>query len=83
MDLTAKFAAAGYIGLAPNLFSRWDGDIEALNRGDITVPLSDGDIVSYMGENLDFLLEHPMADANRIAAMGVCQSRAYLVPGPF
>ena len=47
------------------------------------MPLSDGDIVSYMGENLDFLLEHPMADANRIAAMGVCQSGAYLVPGPF
>jgi len=77
LDLTAKFAASGYVGLAPDLFSRWDGNKEALNRGDISVPISDGDIVSYMGESLDFLLEHPMVDSNRIAAMGVCQSGAY------
>ena len=77
LDLTAKFAASGYVGLAPDLFSRWDGDKEALNRGDISVPLSDEEIVSYMGESLDFLLEHPMVDPKRIAAMGVCQSGAY------
>ena len=77
LDLTAKFAACGYVGLAPDLFSRWDGDKEALNRGDITVPLSDDDIVSYMGESLDFLLDHPMVDPHRIAAMGVCQSGTY------
>ena len=77
LDLTAKFAASGYVAVAPNLFSRWDGDMEALNRGDITVPLSDGDIVSYMSESLNFLLDHPMVDANRIAVMGVCQSGAY------
>ena len=77
LDLTAKFAASGYVALAPDLFSRWDGDKEALNRGDISVPIPDWDIVSYMGESLDFLLEHPMVDSNRIAAMGVCQSGAY------
>ena len=33
LDLTAKVAASGYVGLAPDLFSRWDGDKEALNRG--------------------------------------------------
>jgi len=77
LDLTAKFAASGYVGLALDLFSRWDGDKEALNRGDISVPISDVDIVSYLGESLDFLLEHPMVDSNRIAAMGVCQSGAY------
>ena len=77
LDLTAKFAASGYVAVAPDLFSRWDGDKEALNRGDISVPLSDGDIVAYMGDSLDFLLDHPMVDASRIAAMGVCQSGAY------
>ena len=77
LDLTSKFAASGYVAVAPDLFSRWDGDKEALNRGDISVPLSDGDIVSYMGDSLDFLLDHPMVDASRIAAMGVCQSGAY------
>ncbi len=46
LDLTAKFAAHVYIALAPDMFSRWEGDREALERGDITVPLSDEDIIS-------------------------------------
>ncbi|MFQ6026943.1 MAG: dienelactone hydrolase family protein, partial [Dehalococcoidia bacterium] len=36
LDLTAKFAACGYVGLAPDLFSRWEGDRAALERGDIS-----------------------------------------------
>src|SRR5690242_18379028 len=33
LDLAAKFALYGYVALAPDLFSRWEGDKEALNRG--------------------------------------------------
>lgn len=77
LDLTAKFARYGMVGIAPDLFSRWDGDREALNRGDISVPISDADIRDYMGSSLDLLLNDPRVDSRRIAAMGVCQSGAY------
>jgi len=77
LDLTAKFAASGYVGIAPDMFSRWDGEKVALIRGDISVPLSDRDIRSYMGDSLDYLSTLPQVDRARIAAMGVCQSGAY------
>ena len=41
------------------------------------MPISDENIVSYMGDSLDFLMEHTMVDSKLIAAMGVCQSGAY------
>ena len=77
LDLTAKFARYGYVGLAPDLFSRWEGDKEALNRGDIQVRITDEDIESYFSDSLDYLLAHPQVDPDRIAVMGVCQSGAY------
>ena len=77
LDLVAKFAAYGYIGLTPDMFSRWGGDKEALTRGDISVRISDVDIRSYMGDSLDHLLTHPQVDPDRICAMGVCQSGDY------
>jgi carboxymethylenebutenolidase len=77
LDLVAKFAAHGYIAVVPDMFSRWDGDKEALTRGDISVRISDADIRSYMGDSLDYLLTHPQVDPDRICAMGVCQSGDY------
>ena len=77
LDLVAKFATYGYIGLAPDMFSRWGGDKEALTRGDISVRISDVDIRSDMGDSLDHLLTHPQVDPDRICAMGVCQSGDY------
>ena len=77
LDLVAKFAAHGYVSLAPDMFSRWDGDKEALSRGDIRVSISDEDIRSYMGDSLDYLLAHHQVDPDRISAMGVCQSGDY------
>jgi len=77
LDLAAKFAAHGYIALAPDMFSRWDGDKEALTRGEISVRTSDAEIRSYMGDSLDYLLAHRQVDPDRICAMGVCQSGDY------
>lgn len=77
LDLAAKFAAAGFVGIAPDMFSRWDGDKKALNRGDVSVPISDEDVKDYLGASLDHLLSMPQVDGRRVAAMGVCQSGAY------
>src|SRR5712692_967803 len=77
LDLAAKFAAHGFVGIAPDMFSRWAGDKAALNRGDIQVPLSYADIRSYMSDSLDHLLADARVDPARIAAMGVCQSGDY------
>jgi carboxymethylenebutenolidase len=77
LDLAAKFAAHGFVGIAPDMFSRWDGDKAALNRGDIQVPLSYADIRSYMGDSLDYLRTLPQVRPRQIAAMGVCQSGSY------
>ena len=77
LDLTAKFALHGFIALAPDMYSRWEGDKDALARGDISVPLSDEDIISYLGDSLDFLQADPRVAPGRVAAMGVCQSGDY------
>ena len=77
LDLTAKFAAHGYVAIAPDMYSRWDGDKAALNRGDIQVPLSDADVRAYMGDSVDYLHTLREVDPARIAAMGVCQSGDY------
>jgi carboxymethylenebutenolidase len=71
----AKFAAHGYIALAPDMFSRWDGDQEALTRGDISVRISDVDIRSYMGDSLDHLLTYPHCNHQD-------GSEEPIVPGP-
>ncbi len=77
LDLVAKFASHGYVALAPDMLSRWDGDKEALSRGEIQMRISDADIRSYMGDSLDLLLAHHQVDPDRISAMGVCQSGDY------
>ncbi len=77
MDLAARFAAHGYLGLAPDLFSHWTGDRAALRRGEARVTLPDDEIVASLGKSLDFLLAHPRVDRARLAAMGVCQSGGY------
>ena len=76
-DYAARFAAHGYAALAPNLYSYWDGDHAALNRGDIIVRLTDAQLRQYMSESLDYLRAHPLVDRERIAIVGVCQSGDY------
>jgi carboxymethylenebutenolidase len=77
LDLAAKFASFGYVCVAPDMASHWDGDKVALNRGDIGLPLTDDQVKYYYGLSLDFLLTHPSVRGDRIAAMGVCQSGGY------
>jgi carboxymethylenebutenolidase len=77
LDLTAKWASYGYVCVAPDMASHWEGDKEALNRGEIGLPLTDDQVKYYYGLSLDFLLQHPAVNGGQIAAMGVCQSGGY------
>jgi carboxymethylenebutenolidase len=73
-DLAVRFAANGYLCVAPNLFSRRD-DQDQLARGELQAPLSDPEVVSDLRDTLTYLESSETgADAERIAVMGVCQT---------
>jgi carboxymethylenebutenolidase len=77
LDLTAKFASYGYISIAPDMTSRWDGDVAALNRGEARMSLPPDDVKFFYSVCLDHLLRMPSVDTARIASMGVCASGGY------
>jgi len=77
LDLAARFASYSYVCIAPDMASLWDGDKEALNRGDARLTLTEDQIKFYMAKSLDYLQTQPYVENSRIAAMGVCQSGAY------
>ncbi|OGP22009.1 MAG: hypothetical protein A2038_08470 [Deltaproteobacteria bacterium GWA2_57_13] len=78
-DLTLKLAQAGYIGLAPDLFSRFQGDRKALTRGDVRVELRDDEVLKDLGEAIDYLKKRSAVDASRIGIVGVCQTGRHAV----
>ena len=73
LDLAQRLAADGYVALAPNLFSRWQGDEAALKRGEVRVTLPDDEVAAVIDRTIDFVKTR----AGRIALMGVCQSGRY------
>jgi carboxymethylenebutenolidase len=77
LDLAAKFASYGYICIAPDMASHWDGDKAALNRGEVRLSLTQDEIKFYYSICLDHLLRMPNVDKDRIASMGVCASGSY------
>lgn len=77
LDLAERLARDGYVALAPNLFSRWHGDRQALERGDERVTLPDDEVAGVIDAALDFLEANPRVGAGKIALMGVCQSGRY------
>jgi carboxymethylenebutenolidase len=73
LDLAQRLADDGYVALAPDLFSRWNGDHDALRRGEVRVTLPDDEVASVIDRAIDFVKPR----AARIALMGVCQSGRY------
>jgi carboxymethylenebutenolidase len=73
LDLAQRLAADGYVALAPDLFSRWQGDRAALARGEARVTLPDDEVAAVVGRAIDFAKKY----TQRIALMGVCQSGRY------
>src|SRR6266852_6680475 len=77
LDLAARLAHDGYVALAPDLFSRWKGDVAALRSGEARVVLPDAEVAAVIDAALDFAKAHPRVASGRIALMGVCQSGRY------
>ncbi|TAJ99115.1 dienelactone hydrolase family protein [bacterium] len=73
-DLTLKLAQAGYVGLAPDLFSRFTGDKKPLERGEVRMELRDDEVLRDLGEAIDYLKKLDSVDGSRIAIIGVCQT---------
>jgi carboxymethylenebutenolidase len=73
LDLAQRLAADGYVALAPDLFSRWDGDRDALARGEVRVTLPDDEVAAVIDRAIDFVKPR----ASHVALMGVCQSGRY------
>ena len=79
LDLAQRLARDGYVALAPDLFSRWKGDRDALRSGKARAVLPDPEVAGVIDASLDFLARHPRVAPGRIALMGVCQSGRYPV----
>jgi len=73
-DLIIKFAKAGYVALAPDLFWRFTGDRKALERGDARADIRDSEALEDLGTSIDYLKKLDVVDPGRIAVMGVCQT---------
>lgn len=77
LDLAAKFASYGFACIAPDMASHWEGDKEALTRGEVGLTLSDEEVQRYYSLGLDYLKALPSVNGHQVAAMGVCQSGGY------
>jgi carboxymethylenebutenolidase len=73
-DLIVKFAKAGYVALAPDLFWRFTGDRKALERGEARADIRDSEALDDIGESIAYLKKLNLVDPSRIAVMGVCQT---------
>ena len=73
-DLVVKFAQAGYVALAPDLFWRFTGDKRALERGDARADIRDSEALEDTAAAIEYLKKLDSVDPARIAVMGVCQS---------
>jgi carboxymethylenebutenolidase len=74
LDQVAKFAAYGYVCIAPDMASEFAGDKEALNRGDIGGGWNNDTVKLYMAQSYDFLTTLPEVDPKCISAIGLCAS---------
>jgi carboxymethylenebutenolidase len=74
-DLTVKLAQAGFVGLAPDLFSRFTGDRKALQKGQARVDLRDDEALADLNAAVDYLKKlTSVVDGARIGIIGVCQT---------
>jgi carboxymethylenebutenolidase len=73
-DLTIRLAQAGFAGLAPDLFHRFTGDRNDLQKGQVRVDLRDDEALEDLNAALDYLKKSNHVDGMRIGIIGVCQT---------
>ena len=72
--LAERLAADGYVACLPDLFHRFDGDRDALARGDARCDMRDDEALADLDETLAFLREQAYVRGGDIGIVGVCQS---------
>jgi carboxymethylenebutenolidase len=77
LDLAQKLADDGYVAFAPNLFSQWDGDQQALKAGKARVIMPDPECMRVVDLAIDLLRGDAGTKSEQIFLMGVCQSGRY------
>jgi len=77
LDQVAKFSAYGDVCIAPDMASQFEGDKEALNKGDIGGGWTTDTVKLYMAQSYDYLTTLPEVDTARISAIGLCASGAW------
>ena len=73
-DMAERLAAAGYVGVSPDLFHRFQGDPNALARGEARCEIEDGEAIEDLGEVIDFLNNQSYVLNQQIGIIGVCQT---------
>ena len=73
-DIAERLAENGYVALAPDMFSRFTGDREAVALGDVGVGIRDDEALVDLDECMSCLRGLDYVDGDRIAVMGVCQT---------
>jgi carboxymethylenebutenolidase len=80
LDVCKRLAANGYVALAPDLFSLWDGDKDALKRGETRAIISDPDCITQLDSWINYMKTQLVGgEALKFVLMGVCQSGRYPV----
>jgi carboxymethylenebutenolidase len=72
--LAERIASDGYVACLPDLFHRFDGDRDALARGDARADITDDNALADLDETLAFLRTQTYVVGDSIGIVGVCQS---------
>ena len=72
--LAERLAKDGYVACLPDLFHRFDGDRDALARGDARAEMPDDDALADLDDTLTFLRQQTYVRNDDIGIVGVCQS---------
>ncbi len=81
-DVAARLAQAGYVALAPDLYSREGGAPEATDFNVIrafVAKIADDRIVGDLQAGASFLMSHPLVAGRKVGTVGFCMGGLYVL----